>query len=71
MKPTDIIKFTDAATCDAAVWCRKRGITGTVVKVNGPNMEIDVGLYYRIYALMEHIELVAHANDAPIPDDRI
>jgi|19_taG_2_1085344.scaffolds.fasta_scaffold01192_9 hypothetical protein len=68
--PTDIVKFNLTATCIAAVWCRRLGITGTVIKVNGSDLEINVGLYYNIFARQDQLELVARAEDAPIPDDQ-
>jgi len=67
---TDLVRFTDAATCSAAVWCRNLGITGVVFDVDGSNLVIDVGLYYKIYALQEHVEVIAKASQAPIPDDQ-
>jgi hypothetical protein len=68
--PTDLVRFTKAATCTAAVWCRERGVTGVVEEVQSSNLVINVGLYYNIYALQEHVEVIARASDAPIPDDQ-
>lgn len=68
--PTDIVRFTDKAICTAAIWCRDRGITGKVVRMSNRTLEIDVGLSYIIYALQEHVEVVAVAAEAPIPDDQ-
>lgn len=64
----DIVRFGPDAKCETAVWCRARGITGVVTGMDRGVAEIDVGLYYKVYANPEHLEYIADPREAPIPE---
>lgn len=76
----NIIKFNENATQQAAIWCRDNGIHGKVIQHVSDLYELEVGLYYKIYARPDQFDVIAQtgtietipyelANFAPIPDD--
>lgn len=75
-----IVEFNDKATHLAAIFCREHGLAGKVVSESCGVVELDVGLYYNVYAQPGQIDFVAEsgeitkvpeelASKAPLPDD--
>lgn len=76
----NIVRFNERADHLAAVWCRKHDIKGKVLGVESGVLKLDVGLYYKVFAHPNQVNLVAEAGEipkvpreleaqAPVPDD--
>ena len=61
----DIVKFNDTATCRAAVFCRKHGITGKILGEERGTLEVEVGFPYHIYAQPEHVIRIINQKEIP------
>jgi len=80
IKIGNIVRFNEQADHLAAVWCRNNDINGKVIAEQAGVLELDVGLYYKVYALPAQLILVADSGyiskvppeleaTAPVPDD--
>lgn len=75
-----IVNFQENADHLAAKWCREHNLAGKVVGEEAGLLQIDVGLYYQIYAKPDQVQLISDTGEvkplnpdlqskAPIPDD--
>lgn len=75
-----IVSFNETADHLAACWCRKHSINGKVVGTKSGVLELDVGLYYKVYAQPGQLNFIAAEGEipkiphelaakAPVPDD--
>jgi hypothetical protein len=80
IKVGNIVQFNEQADHLAAVWCRQHGINGKVLEEKSGVLELDVGLYYNVFALPTQLTFVAAEGHiqkvppeleakAPVPDD--
>jgi hypothetical protein len=76
----NIVSFNESADHLAAVWCRQNRINGKVLGKKSGVLELEVGLYYKVYAQPHQLTLVSSegvipkispelAAKAPVPDD--
>ena len=75
----NIVNFRENANFLAAQWCREHNLPGKVISEESGLLQIDVGLYYNIYANVDQIQILSEdgelepldlnlRNSAPIPD---
>ena len=75
----NIVKFRHNTGIQAAQWCREHDLPGKVISEESGRLQIDVGLYYNIYAGIDQVQIVSEDGDiepldlslqnlAPIPD---
>lgn len=65
----DIVAFNNSATHTAAVFCRKRGICGKVIREESGLFAIDAGFDYEIFAKHDQLVVIAARNEIPYPID--
>ena len=76
----NIVSFNESADHLAASWCREHNINGKVLGLKHGVLELDVGLYYKVYAKPKQLNFIAAEGEipkvsseleikAPVPDD--
>ncbi len=63
----DIVTFSPNVNCVAGEFCRIRGITGVITKINGNLFCINTGFGFDIYCQGFELVVVAELSEIPSP----